>query len=535
MPLTPEEIKKIRGDAGVTSPAVSVGQGKSLVEQLGISGSSTAGDDNATFQATGEENILQGGAKALGNTPKSAVNLVKNVADAVIHPADTVKNVTQTLVGAGEALAHKVGLGDPEDIRPEEEKFNQVVDFFKGRYGNLEKLKETAIEDPVGFAADLASIFSGGGGALTKAGEISKIGKVAEAGKIVSSAGSKLEPVSLVTNTVKDALGKVKNSPVGNIVADVSPTAYKMQQGQVVKALELTPGDLSTIKKTTGNDVTKFIVDNDLIKNSPEEIAHALNDKRKATMAEVRGEIEKVPARYSAEEIPNVKKGLDVVYKGISDTPGLEAEAAKVKALADKKILSLTDVQHAKELIDEHSKIYTKMGDAKGNAQAKGLDNIRKDLRSFIEKEVDVNTDGTVDIKKLNNDVATTYALEDAIENRAMRGLSRQHISALDLLVGTSGTAAFGPLAGAGILIAKKLAESPTTRLMFAKLLAKQPISFVKKVTKEMANKTLSADTQAKLQNMIDQVAKNAEFIESGANVNAQLNDEGKVDEIDSK
>jgi len=533
MPLTPEEIKKIRGDAGVTSPAIPMSKGTSLADQLGVSEApSGAGDEGAIFQATGDEGILKGGAKAIGNVPLSGANLVKNVATAVLNPIDTATNVKDILVGVGEKIGRKAGLGDENVILPEEEKFNQVIDFFKNRYGSTEKLKETAIEDPVGFAADLATIFSGGGALATKAGQVSKIAKVSELGKAGTMAGAILEPTSLITKGIGGTAKTIKNSTIGKIVADVSPTSYKVQQGQVVKALELTPGDLSTIAKKTGNDVTKFIVDNDLVKNSPEEIAHALNDKRKLSMAEVRGEIAKVPARYSVDEVPSVKKGLDVILKGLDEVSGLESEATKVRNLANKKILSLSDVQNAKELIDEHSNIYTKVGDTKTTAQSKGLDNIRKDLRSFIEKEVDVNTDGMVDIKKLNNDVATTYALEDAINTRAMKGMSRQHISAFDLILGTTGTATFGPLAGAGIVIAKKLAESPSFRLFTARLFAKQPIKFVKTLTKELADKNLSPATQKKLQEIINEASANAQYIESGSAVNANLVGEDKT-EID--
>jgi len=533
MPLTPEEIKKIRGDAGVTSPVIPMSKGTSLADQLGVSEApSGAGDEGAIFQATGDEGLLKGGAKAIGNIPMSGANLVKNVATAVLNPVDTATNVKDILVGVGEKIGRKAGLGDENVILPEEEKFNQVIDFFKNRYGNTEKLKETAIEDPVGFAADLATIFSGGGALATKAGQVSNIAKVSELGKAGTVAGSILEPTSLLTKGIVGTAKTIKNSTIGKIVSDVSPTSYKVQQGQVVKALELTPGDLSTIAKKTGNDVTKFIVDNDLVKNSPEEIAHALNDKRKLSMAEVRGEIAKVPARYSVDEIPSVKKGLDVILKGLDEVPGLEAEATKVRNLANKKILSLSDVQNAKELIDEHSNIYTKIGDTKTTAQSKGLDNIRKDLRSFIEKEVDVNTDGMVDIRKLNNDVATTYALEDAINTRATKGMSRQHISAFDLILGTTGTATFGPLAGAGIVVAKKLAESPSFRLFTARLFAKQPIKFIKTLTKEMADKNLSPATQKKLQEIINEASANAQYIESGSAVNNNLIGEDKT-EID--
>jgi hypothetical protein len=543
MALTKEEIAKLdAAGLGGETQEVEQPQGKSLSERLGLSSTPTFERD-ATFKATGEEGLISGVAKAVGNIPKSGLELGKSVVEAFAHPIKTTKAIAETVKGAGSKVGEKI-LEDTDfgqkllqkakdsgiDIKsdetgklqvkdtPELEKFNTLIDYFGSRYGSVDDFKKTIIEDPVGTMADIASIVSLGGGTISKVGEISKIEKLSKAGQTISELGKTAEPVQAITKTAKetaDIIGKIKDTSVGKVISDITPTASKIQKNEVVKALDLTPGDLSNIQKATGNDVTEFIIKNNAIKNTPEEVAQAMKDIRTTTMKNVRDEISNVKKIYKAEEIPTVKKGLDVIYQGVNEISGLETIASEIKNLAEKTDFTLSDIQRAKELIDENSNIYSKIGDVKSSAQARGLDNIRKDIRKFIEDEVDTATNGQTDIRKLNNDVQTSYEIEDAINKRATKGMTRQAVSVFDMILGTGGVSALGPLGGTALVLAKKVAENPTVRLKVAELLNKKPIEFINKVIKETTNKTLSQDTIKQLKEIID-IAKN-QYVESGS------------------
>ena len=465
-------------------------------------------ESNSTFKATGNEGLVGGTLKAIGNVPSSAINLGSNVISAVTHPIDTATNITKTAAGAGEAIGHAVGLGDKTQIRSEEQQFYDLANALKQRYGGIENIKKTLIEDPVGVAADISALFSGGAGVASKLGMAKTAGELSKASQFV-------EPTNLISKA-KTAVGE---STVGRIASDISPTSYKLQQGQVVKALELTPGDIANISKKTGNDVTDFVVKNNLIKGTPEEVVHSLDELRSAKMAEVRGEISNVKTMYKTEEIPAYKKSLDLIASNLKDVPGLEAEYKQVTDLANKKEVSLSDVQQAKELVDKNYDIYSASGDVKQGTQARGLDVMRKELKTKIEDEVTKNTNGNTNIQQLNNEVQTSKELQNAIEKRQNKGMSRQYITAFDLIAGTSGTVAFGPLAGVGIVVAKKIAQSPAFRLKVAKLLSAQPVNYVKTLTKEMANRTLSESTRNKLKSIIDEAQNNLPYIESGSNL----------------
>lgn len=509
---------------------------------------SMTGSEKAPFQATGQEGIAGGTLKAVGNTPSSAIELTKNVVSAVAHPIKTGKAVIGLAKGVGAKLGEvafentdigqnmlekinqtRISKGMPELNKDENGKFqvnetedlkaiNQVGNFIKDRYGSVDKFKETAIEDPVGVLSDLAVVFSGGGTAVTKLGNVSKIAEISNLGNKISKVSTAIEPINAVTKTVGEVKNFVGNSTAGKVVSDIIPTVSDMQRNQVVKALDLTQGDLASIGKKTGNDVTDFIVSKNLLKETPEAVADSLNEFRKTTKDTKATEIKKVSSIYTPKQIPSVIKGLDTIFEDVKGVAGLEDIASEIKALRNKKQFTLEDIQNAQYLLDDNSSIYSKLGDAKSSTKAKGLDNIRKDIRSFIENEVDTATDGQTNIKQLNNDIQTSYAIEDAINTRATRNLTRQKLSLGDSVVLFGGGATFNPAIGVGLYLGKKIIETPTFRLAFTKVLNQKPIAKVSKLIEEVKTKNVSPETQKFINEIAKEARSKSAIIGSSAN-----------------
>lgn len=503
--------------------------------------------NNATFQATGNENLLSGTAKAIGNVPRSTFNLAKNVISAVVNPIDTVKSVGKIVQGVGAKVGEKlfeetdfgqklleganknrISKGLPELQRdangklqaqntPELETINKLGEFFVDRYGSVDNFQKTLIEDPAGALADIATVVGGGGALASKVGNVSKVSEISNIGKTLSSASQAIEPISAISKVTGKAARGVKNSKVGQIASEIIPTKSDIQQTEVVKALDLTQGDLINIGKKTGNDVTKFIIDKNLIKDTPEAIVDALNDFRKTAKTEKANVISQVTSVYTPEQVPSVIKGLDTIFQDIDGVAGLEKIADEIKTLRSKKQFTLEDVQNAQYLIDENSSIYSKIGDTKSSKTAKGLDNIRKDIRSFIENEVDTATNGNTNIRKVNNDIQTSFDIEDAINTRATRNQTRNMVGLRDQLVLFGGATAINPAIGVGLFIGKKIIESPSFRLGFVKALESKPIAKVNKMITEIKNKTVSPETQAFIKEVANEVAKNKAVIESGS------------------
>jgi len=273
-----------------------------------------------------------------------------------------------------------------------------------------------------------------------------------------------------LTDTLKVGLKGITDSKLaGNITKDILPTTDRIVNTEVTKALDLTQGDVKNISLSTGNDVGKFMADNNLIHNTLPETIKAVDDFFRTNYDAVRVEIKKVSNIYKAKDVPRYEEALKAIKKQINDTPGLQKANQELDALLKKKNITLENVQRAKELLDEHFSLYKATGDVKESVAKAGLDNIRANLRSFIETEVKKSTGA--DINKLNNNVATARSIQDAVETRSTRGLTRATISAADVITFLTGSGFTTPLGGALAVLIKKIYQSPTFKLKLSKWL----------------------------------------------------------------
>ena len=505
---------------------------------------------NPTIESKPEDSIFTSTLKTAVNIPKSIFNLGKDIFTAVTNPIDTTKSVVSLLKGTGgklgETVLEKTDFGKAiaekiNDYRIEEglepfprdengtlqlpntqdmEIANMVGAYFQDRYGSVENFKESAVEDPAGVVSDIAALVTGTGTLMKQSGNISRISRLSKIGSEVSKIGSALEP----TNVVSTISSKLGTSLPARIVSEASPNATRFAEGQVAKALELTPSDLSKITQSTGNDVVKFISDNNLLKETPEAIVKATNELKTNQYNLVREEIGKVTTTYKASEVPRVKNALESISEVVDGVVGLEDTATEVNKLLNQDNYTLSDIQRVKEILDNNSNIYNRVGDTKQSATARGLDNVRKDLRSFIENEVTRATEGTTNIRQLNNDVATTKEIIDAIELRETRPLTRQYSSVFDGMLGLTAGATISPEIGVAVFVGKKLSETPSFRIALARVLKAKPIEEVSKWADEMVTGNLSPETKQGISNLIEEAKANAELVEAGAQMIEETN-----------
>jgi hypothetical protein len=168
---------------------------------------------------------------AVSNLWPSAKNLVSGLANAVLHPIDTVGSVLD--IGAG-ALRNAM----PESIRnavdsvdtPENQQAgvrasdtaSAVGQFYKDRYGK--NLKDTLATDPVGVAADAATLLSGGAGLARQAAKVPILAAKAPAvASALDSAATAVNPLRPVVDVASYALQRgrpyVQQNP-GNLLKD---------------------------------------------------------------------------------------------------------------------------------------------------------------------------------------------------------------------------------------------------------------------------------------------------------------------------
>lgn len=112
--------------------------------------------------------------KSIPNVPASGMNYIKNIASAIIPKKESY------YVPGGEAARGlgNLAIGGIQKLIPGEqskEPYAEAVgQFYKKRYGGGENVKNTFINDPVGFGADVSTLLSLGGTGVSAAGRLLK-------------------------------------------------------------------------------------------------------------------------------------------------------------------------------------------------------------------------------------------------------------------------------------------------------------------------------------------------------------------------
>jgi hypothetical protein len=143
--------------------------------------------------------------KAAVNAPHSAMEFAKNIAQPFIHPIKTAENIGN--IGLG--VMEKLGLYGHAGYEKYADAVGQMV---MDRYGSVDNFKRTLAKDPVGAAADVSAIFTGGGGALARTSRL--LGESEAAGNAISAVGRAVDPINAAALAAK-GVGKVGAEGVG--------------------------------------------------------------------------------------------------------------------------------------------------------------------------------------------------------------------------------------------------------------------------------------------------------------------------------
>ena len=176
--------------------------------------------------------------EALKNAPSSAVSLVKGIGQALVHPIDTVTGLATAAVGGIDNIMpdkarsaaltiHNALTGDNATLdnwhQDDRQVANQVGQFYKDRYGNLQKVKNTLATDPIGSLAD-ASVVLGGAGAVANT---AKVGKVAEALKGASNVVNPINHAVKLASGATNLSGKVASTVIGDVTTGAGAESIK--------------------------------------------------------------------------------------------------------------------------------------------------------------------------------------------------------------------------------------------------------------------------------------------------------------------
>ena len=141
------------------------------------------------------------GGEALANAPESAGKFVSGIAQSLVHPIDTLTSISDLAAGGFyNAMPKAVQSAiNAIEVNPDAQQraiktANAVGGEYKQRYGDMDKIKATLATDPVGAAADLSMIFSGGASATSRVAPA--------ASKALATAAAVTNPMTPVVGTV---------------------------------------------------------------------------------------------------------------------------------------------------------------------------------------------------------------------------------------------------------------------------------------------------------------------------------------------
>lgn len=150
---------------------------------------------------------------ALRNLPSSALQFGEDVVQPFVHPIETAESLKNIGLGA----LDKVGLTNTGH----EQYADAVGKFLVDRYGSWDAIKRTMATDPVGIAADVATVLTGG---EAVAGRLPGIaGRTAE---IAGTVGRTVDPINVATAPVR--------AMVRNEARDLAQAGVRMTPGQVL-------------------------------------------------------------------------------------------------------------------------------------------------------------------------------------------------------------------------------------------------------------------------------------------------------------
>jgi hypothetical protein len=272
--------------------------------------------------------------EAVKNLPESAGKFVGGVVQAITSPLQTLTGILDA--GAG-ALRNSLPQGvvnfveqfdtDPQATQRAVQTANAIGGMYKDRYGSYEGIKRTFAEDPVGAAADLSTLLTGGGAAATKLG-------ATQTGAALSRTGAAINPMRPIAPIIEQPI-KLAAKGVGAVYNALDPksaaylTAAEGRGPEIVNALrgqtEIVPGSRPTAAQAAAPvGATRFSAMGDsAARTTPTPFYERAEAQKAAQLAAVQ-QVGKTPAELKAAEA--ARKATAKELYGISDNAMVVAD-----------------------------------------------------------------------------------------------------------------------------------------------------------------------------------------------------------------
>lgn len=214
-------------------------------------------------------NVVKSGGRLIGDT----VGAVANIFNPNMEK-NTVANLGKLAIGTAQYLDPTQVLGTQF-----EDTAKSVGNFYKDRYGGLDKIGNTLYNDPIGALADVAAVATGVGGAIkggvsaaTRAGTVARAGNVARAATV----GSKLAKVGNAIDPIQVA-GRGIGATGSKLFSRAKPAVLARADDMVTAGIG-NPVKQANASQKAGRSVASFIDEYDLYDRTPETAGRVKSD-----------------------------------------------------------------------------------------------------------------------------------------------------------------------------------------------------------------------------------------------------------------
>ena len=331
-------------------------------------------------KAPPERSLIGAAAEGVTNIPSSAVEFATGLYNAVTNPVETAGTLLDIAAGGLKTGAQKAlpkdvynfinNLdADPKSAQRAMRAAQQFGGQMADRYGTYDAIKNTLATDPVGFAADVSSLLSGGASTVRQGGRV--------VSKVAPKAAPKIERVANAMTRAADATNPINVRPlraagravvkaaeraplkIANIMAPKSAAYMEAAEGRAPELiaqlrrsdLEIVPGSKPTAAQAASPlGLTKFSAMGEAgAKALPSENLARAGDNEAARLASLRtvgGTAEDLAAAKTARteaaspfyrEADKILVEADDKFTSLLDRPSMDKVLSRASELAAEK------------------------------------------------------------------------------------------------------------------------------------------------------------------------------------------------------
>jgi len=349
-----------------------------------------------------ERSWMDTAGEAVQNIPSSGIEFVKGIAEAVTSPVETAGSLFDLAAGTlNRAMPAPVRNfinrldTDPASTRRAVQTAQQVGGVYRQRYGSVEALKRTIATDPVGAAADLSTILSGGAGAVRAGGKaVAKVAptvapKTARVANAMTRAAEATNPINALAVPARAIPKAIKRAPVA-AQQFLSPKQSAYMAAAEGRAPEI-------IAQLRAPDI-------ELVPGSKPTAAQAASPLGITEFSALGASAAKAqPTAYFARESANEAARLSAL-RGVGGTPDdittaitartaatdpLYTAAEAQKFRADPQLMALSDDPYIKQALPEALRLSKSQGITFDSNPTLYLHNIKISLDDMLSKTGD--------------------------------------------------------------------------------------------------------------------------------------------------